>query len=354
MLQTMFLTVVNMSITASAAILLVLGARLLLRRAPKVFSYALWAVVLFRLLCPVSPSSVISLYNVLEAPAAEAGPVGHMAYLPLPSDGENTPVLPVAPTEQGEDAPGSGGKPPRLSPVRRRPSLASGGGNPGPSEHRPLGKAPPPAPLRPPPPGEYLPGRPHPGALCDGAGAAQDLPPLRPGRGGTGLHHPPRTAPHPPGRPPFPASGLCRPVRPLVQPPGVAGLHPGRPGHGDGLRRGGAPAVRRPDPGGLLPVPPAVLRWEQPFHRRAPRLWRGRYEGKDRERHEVQKAHFVHGGPGRRAVRLPDGLSILQSPVRRHAARLGLRHTGRAPLRGDGQACPCRVRDAPSQGTGDP
>lgn len=105
MLQTMFLTVVNMSITASAAILLVLGARLLLQRAPKVFSYALWAVVLFRLLCPVSPSSVISLYNVLETPAAEAGPVGHMAYLPLPSDGENTPVLPVAPAEQGEDAP---------------------------------------------------------------------------------------------------------------------------------------------------------------------------------------------------------------------------------------------------------
>ena len=97
MLQTMFLTVVNMSITASAAILLVLPARLLLRRAPKVFSYALWAVVLFRLLCPVSLPSVISLYNVLEAPAVEAGPVGHMAYLPLPSGQENAPVLPAAP-----------------------------------------------------------------------------------------------------------------------------------------------------------------------------------------------------------------------------------------------------------------
>lgn len=97
MLQTMFLTVVNMSITASAAILLVLGARLLLRRAPKAFSYALWAVVLFRLLCPVSLPSVISLYNVLETPAAEAGPVGHMAYLSLPFDGEAAPALPTAP-----------------------------------------------------------------------------------------------------------------------------------------------------------------------------------------------------------------------------------------------------------------
>ena len=102
MLQTMFLTVVNMSITASAAILLVLGARLLLRRAPKIFSYALWAVVLFRLLCPVSLPSVISLYNVLEAPAAVAGPVGHMDYLPLPFDGEAATALPAVPADSPE------------------------------------------------------------------------------------------------------------------------------------------------------------------------------------------------------------------------------------------------------------
>ena len=37
-------------------------ARLALKRAPKVFSYALWAVVRFRLLCPVSLSSVHSRY----------------------------------------------------------------------------------------------------------------------------------------------------------------------------------------------------------------------------------------------------------------------------------------------------
>ena len=40
----------NMSLTASAVILCVLLVRLLLCRAPRVFSYALWAVVLFRLL----------------------------------------------------------------------------------------------------------------------------------------------------------------------------------------------------------------------------------------------------------------------------------------------------------------
>ena len=56
-----FLQILNMSLTGSAVILLVLAARLLLKRAPKIFSYALWGVVLFRLLCPVSLSASVSM-----------------------------------------------------------------------------------------------------------------------------------------------------------------------------------------------------------------------------------------------------------------------------------------------------
>ena len=47
----------NMSLTASVAIVFVILLRLLLKKAPKVISYALWGVVLFRLLCPVSIGS---------------------------------------------------------------------------------------------------------------------------------------------------------------------------------------------------------------------------------------------------------------------------------------------------------
>ena len=54
MLDTIFMRILDMSKTASLVILVVILARLCLKRAPKVFSYALWAVVLFRLLCPVS------------------------------------------------------------------------------------------------------------------------------------------------------------------------------------------------------------------------------------------------------------------------------------------------------------
>jgi beta-lactamase regulating signal transducer with metallopeptidase domain len=56
-----FLPVLNMSLTAGFVIVAVLIARLLLKRAPKTFSYALWAVVLFRLLCPLSIGSAFSI-----------------------------------------------------------------------------------------------------------------------------------------------------------------------------------------------------------------------------------------------------------------------------------------------------
>lgn len=64
--------VFNMSVTASAVIVFVLLARLLLKKAPKIFSYALWAVVLFRLLCPVSIITNLSLLGLLDAPVVEA------------------------------------------------------------------------------------------------------------------------------------------------------------------------------------------------------------------------------------------------------------------------------------------
>ncbi|NLA87142.1 MAG: penicillin binding protein, partial [Clostridiales bacterium] len=61
--------ILNMSLTGGVVILAVLLARLLLRRAPKVFPYALWAVVLFRLLCPVSFSSGFSVFNLSQSTA---------------------------------------------------------------------------------------------------------------------------------------------------------------------------------------------------------------------------------------------------------------------------------------------
>ena len=66
MLDTVFMYVLDMTKTASIVIAVVLLARLLLKKAPKIFSYALWAVVLFRLLCPVSIEAPVSVVPRME------------------------------------------------------------------------------------------------------------------------------------------------------------------------------------------------------------------------------------------------------------------------------------------------
>lgn len=60
-MQAVFTRILNMSLTGSIVIAVVLLARLFLKRAPKIYSYALWAVVLFRLLCPLSITAGLSV-----------------------------------------------------------------------------------------------------------------------------------------------------------------------------------------------------------------------------------------------------------------------------------------------------
>ncbi|MBQ7918604.1 MAG: hypothetical protein IJ324_01510 [Lachnospiraceae bacterium] len=57
----LFQTVLQMSITGSFVILFVILVRMILKRTPKIYSYVLWALVLFRLLCPVTIASSFSL-----------------------------------------------------------------------------------------------------------------------------------------------------------------------------------------------------------------------------------------------------------------------------------------------------
>ena len=96
-----------MSLTASVVILAVLAVRLLLRRAPKVFSYALWAVVLFRLLCPVSVTSAVSLLGALGAPAQERSAVTSVVeYVPADIVRDMAPTVMPLPQEPFPAEPG--------------------------------------------------------------------------------------------------------------------------------------------------------------------------------------------------------------------------------------------------------
>lgn len=61
----LFLTVLNMSITASYVIAGIVAVRLFYRRLPKLFAYALWLPVWIRLTLPVSFTSAFSLLGLL-------------------------------------------------------------------------------------------------------------------------------------------------------------------------------------------------------------------------------------------------------------------------------------------------
>ena len=63
-MDAVFLKILNMSITASYVIAAVLVIRLLIRKAPKKYSYLLWSAVGFRLCCPISFQSIFSLFSL--------------------------------------------------------------------------------------------------------------------------------------------------------------------------------------------------------------------------------------------------------------------------------------------------
>ena len=75
-LERAFLLIVNMSLTAAyAALVIILFRSLFLRKLPKILSYSLWGILLFRLLSPVSFASAFSVFNLLQPKAQEGAAV---------------------------------------------------------------------------------------------------------------------------------------------------------------------------------------------------------------------------------------------------------------------------------------
>ena len=82
-MEKLFSQILNMSLTASVVIVIVLLARLALKKAPKIYSYALWAVVLFRLICPVSIQSPVSVLEVAKPEVIRSeGIATSISYIP--------------------------------------------------------------------------------------------------------------------------------------------------------------------------------------------------------------------------------------------------------------------------------
>lgn len=72
-----------MSLTGSVVICFVLLVRACMKRLPKIYSYALWSVVLFRLLCPISLTAPVSVLDIVQPEIQEAsGNTSSVSYIP--------------------------------------------------------------------------------------------------------------------------------------------------------------------------------------------------------------------------------------------------------------------------------
>lgn len=78
-MEKIFLQIINMSIISTYVILFIILARLLLKRAPKIFSYGLWAIAFLRLVFPFSFESIFSLISINTNTIPE-----NIAYTPAP------------------------------------------------------------------------------------------------------------------------------------------------------------------------------------------------------------------------------------------------------------------------------
>lgn len=81
-LREIFLQLLSMSLTSSLVIAVICFLRFLLKRAPKKFSYWLWAAAAFRLICPFSFSAVFSIFSFSSAGTVHSAGPCHQDELP--------------------------------------------------------------------------------------------------------------------------------------------------------------------------------------------------------------------------------------------------------------------------------
>ena len=60
-MRELFIAILSLSVQASYVALWIFFVRMLLKKFPKIFSYALWSILLFRLLLPVGINSPVSI-----------------------------------------------------------------------------------------------------------------------------------------------------------------------------------------------------------------------------------------------------------------------------------------------------
>ena len=73
-----FVKFLNMSAAAGILIALVCLLRLVMKRVPKKYICLLWGIVALRLICPVSISSPVSVFNYIGHPSQSSGQIAYI------------------------------------------------------------------------------------------------------------------------------------------------------------------------------------------------------------------------------------------------------------------------------------
>ncbi len=96
-MEKLFLNLLEMSLIGSYVILAVLFTRVFLQKFPKIYSYLLWTVVFFRLLCPVTLESTMS---ILPEPTkgVDFSRFGDLQPVEQVKNPENTTIFPDSPS----------------------------------------------------------------------------------------------------------------------------------------------------------------------------------------------------------------------------------------------------------------
>jgi len=81
-MEQVFLTILNMSITSCYVMAAVMLCRLLLRKAPKKYTCILWSIVGFRLICPFSFPSAVSLFRLFDTADVQGETAAKLQYIP--------------------------------------------------------------------------------------------------------------------------------------------------------------------------------------------------------------------------------------------------------------------------------
>ncbi|MGN1107101.1 MAG: M56 family metallopeptidase [Huintestinicola sp.] len=97
-METIFRTVLNMSITGAYIAVAIMVIRLFMKKLPKKYSYALWSILGIRLLCPFSFSSAASLFNLIRPETKES----RMTYIPDNISHSPSPAVTISVPEVNE------------------------------------------------------------------------------------------------------------------------------------------------------------------------------------------------------------------------------------------------------------